>query len=681
MATKVKLIADGVITPDQITLTTASTGTNTTAPATTAFVQQEISALVDSSPDALNTLNELAAALGDDANFSTTVTNSIATKLPLAGGTLTGDLTVPYLATTSYIDLNNSGNRGKIGYDSNHVYIASTSSSGSIIFKNNVSSTASPQTGGDTLLTLADGGVATFTGTVNDLTLAASGISGNASNNFALNTPHSLRINIDSDNNATDQDFIIGNNQTAVNQSNVLFKVQENGNVGIGTTSMSSSYGRLTVAGTGISITPDTAAKMQIGRYNAANPYSYIKAGSTSSGFKFTNAADSVDIFTIENGGNVGIGTTSPANNLHIHTDSGDEGLTIKSTGNTSNAIIFDANRSGAGSSIGEIQSKWNGTTVAMIASLTGSDTTNKDDGEIVFYTSSANNLTERMRIDSSGNVGIGTSNPSRALLHVGGDGIALNTATDVSKTAILRTSGGGNYSTSGNGSAAHALTLMRGNNAADGDQVGLSFVLDNGNWSATSEIMAEVEQASSANTRLNFKTWNASGAMRTTQYITSEGQVVKPYQSGFYAVKSSAQTISVNQAVVFNTATENVGADYNTSNGVYTAPISGFYIFSYTILLGPNLTNDIDVDHYLKTSNRSYIGGMPGRTRYLTTGTTGWGDGYMGIGHTQIAYMDAGDTAYVDFSQLYYNNSNGSAPVYANTTNNWTKFSGYFLG
>src|SRR5210317_452111 len=94
MATKVKLIADGVITPDQITLTTASTGTNTTAPATTAFVQQEISALVDSSPEALNTLNELAAALGDDANFSTTVTNSIALKAPLASPTLTGTVTV-----------------------------------------------------------------------------------------------------------------------------------------------------------------------------------------------------------------------------------------------------------------------------------------------------------------------------------------------------------------------------------------------------------------------------------------------------------------------------------------------------------------------------------------------------------------------------------------------------------
>ena len=60
--------------------------------ATESYVGTQISNLVDSSPAALNTLNELAAAIGDDASFSTTVTNNIATKLPLAGGTLTGGL-------------------------------------------------------------------------------------------------------------------------------------------------------------------------------------------------------------------------------------------------------------------------------------------------------------------------------------------------------------------------------------------------------------------------------------------------------------------------------------------------------------------------------------------------------------------------------------------------------------
>ena len=58
--------------------------------ATKAYVDSEVSGLIDAAPGALDTLNELAAAIGDDAAFSTTITNSIATKLPLAGGTMSG---------------------------------------------------------------------------------------------------------------------------------------------------------------------------------------------------------------------------------------------------------------------------------------------------------------------------------------------------------------------------------------------------------------------------------------------------------------------------------------------------------------------------------------------------------------------------------------------------------------
>lgn len=60
---------------------TAATATNTTQIATTAFVQAAITALVDGAPGAIDTLNELAAALGDDPNFATTVTNDLASKL------------------------------------------------------------------------------------------------------------------------------------------------------------------------------------------------------------------------------------------------------------------------------------------------------------------------------------------------------------------------------------------------------------------------------------------------------------------------------------------------------------------------------------------------------------------------------------------------------------------------
>ena len=92
--------SSGVLT-NGVTATTQSASDNSTKVATTAYTDTAIANLIDSSPNALNTLNELAAALGDDASFSTTVTNSIATKLPLAGGTLTGALTVPEVTVSS----------------------------------------------------------------------------------------------------------------------------------------------------------------------------------------------------------------------------------------------------------------------------------------------------------------------------------------------------------------------------------------------------------------------------------------------------------------------------------------------------------------------------------------------------------------------------------------------------
>lgn len=61
--------------------------------ATTSYVDTAVSNLVDSAPGALNTLNELAAALGDDANFSTTVTNAIASKADSSHTHGIGDIT------------------------------------------------------------------------------------------------------------------------------------------------------------------------------------------------------------------------------------------------------------------------------------------------------------------------------------------------------------------------------------------------------------------------------------------------------------------------------------------------------------------------------------------------------------------------------------------------------------
>ena len=88
--TAAKLAGTLDLTGKTVTVATATAGDNDTTVASTAFVTTAIANLTDSAPAALDTLNELAAALNDDANFSTTVTNSIALKAPLASPTFTG---------------------------------------------------------------------------------------------------------------------------------------------------------------------------------------------------------------------------------------------------------------------------------------------------------------------------------------------------------------------------------------------------------------------------------------------------------------------------------------------------------------------------------------------------------------------------------------------------------------
>ena len=132
--------------------------------------------------------------------------------------------------------------------------------------------------------------------------------------------------------------------------------------------------------------------------------------------FDTSSTGSLVERVRINRSGNLGIGNvTSPDDKVEIRTSTNDQGVLIKSTGSSSNAIKFDANRSGANQGIGNVKGRWNGTTVAQMYMNTGDDTTDKNDGYIIFGTESAAsngnvNATERLRITSMGDVNIGNN-------------------------------------------------------------------------------------------------------------------------------------------------------------------------------------------------------------------------------------------------------------------------------
>jgi len=466
------LSVEGLVVPTQ------SSSDNDTSAASTAFVHAHIDAVLDSAPGTLNTLNEIAAALNDDANFNTTVTNAIAAKLPLAGGTLTGNLTVPYLATTSYIDLNNSGNRGKIGWSGNHTYIATTSSVGSIIFKNNVGSTASPQTGGDTLLTLTDGGNATFPGTITSAGLSSS--SSNTGTNPAANghiaselqfyngsaTDNNLNgIGFYNSNSAVDARIAGVHRSHSSRHGEIAFlmhdgsaltervRFNKDGNVGIGMTDpghklhlWSGSTNNVLAVTTNdgykseVRLMEDQAGTQHGGYIRYDGNGDYLQMG-------HYNTGSDTKAIEITETGKVGIGVSNPAYNLHVSSKlvvgdspAGLSGNTIFVRENSSSGIHFPlvigggTHAAGAAFGIGlDPEGYGNRSKMAILAEGIGAGYSR---GRLHFCLDANNDSSQvtladsKMCITESGNIGIGdqVDNPSGKLDIRGGKAGIIST-------------------------------------------------------------------------------------------------------------------------------------------------------------------------------------------------------------------------------------------------------------
>ena len=332
------------------------------------------------------------------------------------------------------------------------------------------------------------------TGTVNNMTIAAGGLTGATSQNFALNTPNSLRINIDSNGDGTAENFIVGHNQTGVDASNnVLFMVAENGKAGFGTTSLNANVHIGSANATGDTTNPalqiggDTTYRL--GLYTSAEG-GVIENKNGDDGIQF-RVKTAGEAMRIDGGtGNVGIGGSSsldnklellgnlrirnaPSNNPQIKFNNGDvEMIALELESGASGVLGLRGNALNINASgnvgIGT-------TSPSQILSLEASDTTvrfmevkNSAGSMLVGVNGSGNafvsgqtsgkpliletNNTERMRIDSVGETtikraGSGGSGVLKAL-NLNHAGTSVNDGAKISFTAGASTEGAGIAST-----------------------------------------------------------------------------------------------------------------------------------------------------------------------------------------------------------------------------------------
>jgi hypothetical protein len=238
-----------------------------------------------------------------------------------------------------------------------------------------------------------------------------------------------------------------------------------------------------------------------------------------------------------------------------------------------------------------------------------------------------ANNLTTNYPLllnPNGGNVGVGTINPSQKLEVVGGE-----------------------------------IKAGRVDSSYEGGQVTFGRSTDNASawyidvYGNTSTPSLRFVDVSSASVRAS---------------IDGSGIVTVPYQPCFLAFRSGTQTYSASNTIIFNDEVFDQGSNYNSSTGIFTAPVTGRYLFLTTVLVQSSTTG-YEYDIELSTSNRGYFG-APGRTEYQLG--TSWGDGYIAHAVQQIADMDANDTAIVRYVSF------GGGSIYGG--GGWTRFSGYLL-
>jgi hypothetical protein len=378
--------------------------------ATEAYVTTAISNLVDSAPAALDTLNELAAALGDDANFSTTVTNSLATKLPLSAGSANKLTDALYVQGTNATSGESVLLRGITSNDGDWLGSIRTANVGAYNQEMRFyTSKANGTTDENIVLTLHANQNATFaSGLTVTGTLSASGYNdsnwntaygwGNHAGLYdSLGSADAVQDNLDS---------LAGSLGTAASSASTDF-VAVTGDTMTGQLLLSDATGS-----TGLYITSDTASgngavlrlnksaedKQVYQTFESDTLYLGVAASQTGVADIGTKGGVSLDLNTnyttrmrIGSGGDISVGSTNAWSRFTVYASTHSNGISVSRQADNT-AALYIGNDGGIN---------------PIIAS---------NNADLIFGRDFSGTFTERMRMTNGGNFGIGITNPSYTL-------------------------------------------------------------------------------------------------------------------------------------------------------------------------------------------------------------------------------------------------------------------------
>ena len=394
------------------------------------------------------------------------------------------------------------------------------------------------------------------------------------------------------------------------------YQITPSGNMSIATTSVSNTYGTLTIAGTGLSIADDGNAKLQIGRYSSTACNAYIKMGANACSLRFTNNTDLADVMIIEKGGNVGVGTSSPSDfidaglGLAIINTSGRSALALGSTQGTANEVLGRVSFTNTNST--NIGSK-------RLAYVSGVRGTTDNSAYLEFGTADNALGTQRMVISQTGNVGINTTNFGERLNIGCGGAIAWQNTCNCQKWHIQYNSADGlNFVESA--VADFRLFLKAGGSVGIGTSnptapltircdsssgasfmeiatcasnayryvsinpgTGISYCIPGGT-SQSPVIEVQGGEPSVGGGSLRIRT-GAMGSASDRMIITQGGHITRPFQPFVMGGIASDQSISTSNPTKINFVANtghfgcNVSGCWNNSTYSFSAPVTGVYL------------------------------------------------------------------------------------------------------